>query len=114
MTAVNSNPTRISRRFAGLRETGELAIVAYITAGDPSLDATLKFVLALAEAGADVVELGVPFSDPLADGPTIQRASERALKSGATPHGVLELVRRIRRMSQVPLVLFSYFNPILQ
>jgi tryptophan synthase alpha chain len=106
--------TRITRRFAGLRETGELAIVAYVTAGDPSLDATLKFVLALAEAGADVVELGVPFSDPVADGPTIQRASERALKSGATPHGVLELVRRIRQMSQVPLVLFSYFNPILQ
>ena len=62
---------------------GELGIVAYITAGDPSLDATLEFVLALAEAGTDVIELGVPFSDPLADGPTIQRASERALKAGA-------------------------------
>ena len=86
----------------------------YITAGDPSLDATLKFVLALAGAGADVIELGVPFSDPLADGPTIQRASERALKSGTTLAGVLELVRRIRQNSQVPLVLFSYYNPILQ
>lgn len=88
--------------------------MAYITAGDPSLDATLKFVLALAESGADVIELGVPFSDPLADGPTIQRASERALKSGTSLAGVLSLVQRIRRSSQLPLVLFSYYNPILQ
>jgi len=114
MTPPPSNSTRISKRFAELRAEGELGIVAYITAGDPSLDATHKFVLALAEAGADVIELGVPFSDPLADGPTIQRASERALKSGTTLAGVLELVRRIRQSSQVPLVLFSYFNPILQ
>src|SRR6266513_667391 len=89
-------------------------MVAYITAGDPSVEATLKFVLALAEACADVIELGVPFSDPLADGPTIQRASERALKSGTTLSRVIDLVRRIRLSSQVPLVLFSYYNPILQ
>jgi tryptophan synthase alpha chain len=109
------NPqSRISRRFAELNSAGELGIVAYITAGDPSLDATYKFVLALAEAGADVIELGVPFSDPLADGPTIQRASERALKAGASLAGVLELVRRVRETCQVPLVLFSYYNPILQ
>ena len=114
MNAALHNPTRISKRFAELRATGELGIVAYITAGDPTLDATHKFVLALAEAGADVIELGVPFSDPLADGPTIQRASERALKSGTTLAGVLELVRRIRQSSEVPLVLFSYYNPILQ
>ena len=114
MTAVVSNSTRISKRFAELRASGELGIVAYITAGDPSLDATLKFVLALAEAGADVIELGVPFSDPVADGPTIQRASERALKAGATLAGVLELVRRVRQSSQVPLILFSYYNPFLQ
>jgi len=114
MTASLGNSTRISRRFAELREQGELGIVAYITAGDPSLDATLQFVLALAEAGADVIELGVPFSDPLADGPTIQRASERALKSGATLHGVIDLVGEIRKSSEVPLVLFSYYNPILQ
>jgi tryptophan synthase alpha chain len=106
--------TRIYERFRALRETGELGIVAYITAGDPSLDATLNFVLALAESGADVIELGVPFSDPLADGPTIQRASERALKSGTTLAGVISLVRRVRQSSQVPLVLFSYYNPILQ
>jgi len=114
MTVVTSNLTRISKRFAELRASAELGIVAYITAGDPSLDATLKYVLALAAAGADVIELGVPFSDPLADGPTIQRASERALKAGATLAGVLDLVRRIRQSSQVPLVLFSYYNPILQ
>jgi tryptophan synthase alpha chain len=111
-TAVNA--ARISKRFADLRASGELGIIAYITAGDPSLDATLKFVLALAEAGADVIELGVPFSDPLADGPTIQRASERALKSGTTLARVIELVRRIRQSSQVPLILFTYYNPILQ
>jgi len=114
MTSLSQNSTRISKRFAELRAAGELGIVAYITAGDPSLDATRDFVLALADAGADVIELGVPFSDPLADGPTIQRASERALKAGASLAGVLELVRRIRESSQVPLVLFTYFNPILQ
>jgi tryptophan synthase alpha chain len=117
MVSVMTSPgtqTRIGQRFAELRASGELGIVAYITAGDPTFDATLKFVLALAEAGADVIELGVPFSDPLADGPTIQRASERALKSGTTLAGVIDLVRRIRQSSPVPLVLFSYYNPILQ
>ena len=114
MTSAPQNSTRIFKRFAELRAAGELGIVAYITAGDPSLDATHKFVLALADAGADVIELGVPFSDPLADGPTIQRASERALKAGASLAGVLGLVRRIRETSQVPLVLFTYFNPVLQ
>jgi len=114
MPVTLSNSTRISKRFAELRASGELGIVAYITAGDPSFGATLKFVLALAAAGADVIELGVPFSDPLADGPTIQRASERALKAGASLAGVLSLVRSIRQSSEVPLVLFSYYNPILQ
>jgi tryptophan synthase alpha chain len=117
MTSIDKQ-TRINRRFAGLRASRELGIIAYITAGDPTLDATLKFVLALAEAGADAIELGVPFSDPLADGPTIQRASERALKSGTTLAGVIDLVRRIRQSSppasEVPLILFSYYNPILQ
>ena len=75
---------RISRKFRELAGKGELGLVAYITAGDPSLDATEKIVLAAAEAGADVIELGVPFSDPVADGPTIQRASERALRSGTS------------------------------
>jgi len=106
--------TRISRRFAELARAGELGLVAYITAGDPSLDATRQIVLAAADAGADVIELGVPFSDPLADGPTIQRASERSLRAGTTLAGVLDLVAAIRRESQVPLVLFSYYNPVLQ
>ena len=106
--------TRIARRFRELAAAREIGLVAYITAGDPSLDASVAIVRAAAEAGADVIELGVPFSDPVADGPTIQRASERALLNGATMSGVLELVRRIRKHSEVPLVLFSYFNPILQ
>ena len=114
MPLAPSNPTRISKRFAALRESGELGIVAYITAGDPTLSATHKFVLALAEAGADVIELGIPFSDPLADGPTIQRASERALKSHTTLAQVIDLVREIRKSSEVPIVLFSYYNPVLQ
>jgi tryptophan synthase alpha chain len=112
VTAAQSN--RIEKCFAALRAVGEMGIVAYITAGDPSLDATLEFVLALEQAGTDVIELGVPFSDPLADGPTIQRASERALKSGASLPKILELVSRIRKSSQIPLVLFSYYNQILQ
>ena len=95
--------TRIGKRFAELSRAGEMGLVAYITAGDPTLDATRQIVLAAAEAGADIIELGVPFSDPLADGPTIQRASERALRAGATLAGVLELVAAIRKESQVPL-----------
>jgi tryptophan synthase alpha chain len=114
MSIPAAQPTRIENCFATLRAAGEMGIVAYITAGDPSLDATFEFVLALEEAGTDVIELGVPFSDPLADGPTIQRASERALKSGASLPKILELVGRIRKSSQIPLVLFSYYNPILQ
>ena len=106
--------TRIGHRFEELRRAGDLGLVAYLTAGDPSLDATRRIVLAAAEAGADVIELGVPFSDPLADGPVIQRASERALKAGTTLSGVLDLVRDLRAHSQVPLVLFTYFNPVLQ
>jgi len=105
---------RISRRFAALAERSELGIVAYLTAGDPTLAASEEIVLAAAEAGADVIELGVPFSDPMADGPIIQRASERALRSGTTLAGVLLLARRVREKTNVPLVLFSYYNPILQ
>lgn len=106
--------TRITKRFDELRRTGELGLVAYITAGDPTLEASERIVLSLVEAGADVIELGVPFSDPVADGPVIQRASERALRSGTTLGGVLELVKRLREKTQVPLVLFSYYNPVLQ
>ena len=113
-TTTMMNETRIAQRFAALRRTGEMGLVAYITAGDPTLAATEKFVLALAEAGADVIELGVPFSDPVADGPVIQRASERALRGGTTLAGVLALVKSLRTKTEVPLVLFSYYNPVLQ
>src|SRR6202451_1686131 len=112
--AVEKRAGRIERSFRALADSGELGIVAYITAGDPSLEASAKIVLAAAEAGADIIELGVPFSDPVADGPVIQRASDRALRSGTTLAGVVELVRHLRTRTDVPLVLFSYFNPILQ
>lgn len=113
-TTTMTNQTRIAQRFAELRRTGQMGLVAYITAGDPTLAATEKFVLALAEAGADLIELGVPFSDPVADGPVIQRASERALRSGTTLASVLALVKSLRAKTEVPLVLFSYYNPVLQ
>jgi len=107
-------PRAIAARFNVLSRAGEMGLVAYVTAGDPTLDATEKIVLAAAAAGADVIELGVPFSDPLADGPVIQRASERALRGGTSLGSVVELVRKLRVKTAVPLVLFSYYNPILQ
>ncbi len=115
-TALPKTPatTRIARRFAELGRRGEMGLIGFLSAGDPSLAATESFVLALADAGADVIELGVPFSDPVADGPAIQRSSERALRAGATLAGVLDLVASIRRKSDMPLVLFSYYNPVLQ
>jgi tryptophan synthase alpha chain len=113
-TTTMMNQTRIAQKFAALRNTGEMGLVAFITAGDPTLAATEQFVLALAGAGADVIELGVPFSDPVADGPVIQRASERALRSGTSLSSVLSLVKSVRTKTQVPIVLFSYFNPVLQ
>lgn len=88
--------------------------MAYITCGDPDLDTSREVALAAIRAGADVIELGVPFSDPVADGPVIQRASERALKHGTTLGGVLEVARQIRSQSSAGLVIFSYFNPVLQ
>jgi len=105
---------RIARCFRELAERGELGLVAYLTAGDPTLEASEKIILAAVAAGADVIELGVPFSDPVADGPVIQRASERALQCGTTLAGVISLVKSLRAKTEVPLVLFSYFNPVLQ
>jgi tryptophan synthase alpha chain len=104
---------RIDERFAGLRARDEKALVAFVTAGDPDLSTTEALVLALAAAGADVIELGVPFSDPIAEGPTIQRASERALRSGTTLRKVLQLVKRLRPRVDVPLVLMGYANVFL-
>src|SRR6266849_4127971 len=113
-TTMMTNPSRIAQQFAALRKTGEMGLVAFLTAGDPSLDATEKFVLALAEAGADVIELGVPFSDPVADGPVIQRASERALKAGTTLAGVISLVKSLRAKSAAGLIVFTYLNPVMR
>ncbi|HXG30012.1 MAG TPA: tryptophan synthase subunit alpha [Thermodesulfobacteriota bacterium] len=104
---------RIENKFKELRKKGKAALVTYITAGDPSLDITPDIVLKLEESGADIIELGVPFSDPMADGPTIQLASERALRSGTTLSGVLEAVKEIRRHSDIPILIFGYYNPFL-
>ena len=103
---------RLDQCFSRLRAAEQAAFVAYICAGDPSLDATLELVLALEGAGGDVIELGLPFSDPLADGIVNQMAAQRALDAGTTTAGVLGLIRRIRERSQVPLVLFTYLNPV--
>ena len=106
--------TRIGRRFAELRAKNEPALVAYITAGDPSLDDTVRLVAALERGGADVIELGVPFSDPIADGPVIMRGAERAIANGATLRGVLDCAAKIREHSDVPILLFSYLNPLMK
>jgi tryptophan synthase alpha chain len=106
--------SRIAARLAQRKTEGKPAFVAFLTAGDPSLERTASAALELEAAGVDVLELGIPFSDPLADGPVIQRSSERALARGVTLARVLELVARIRERCELPLVLFSYLNPLLQ
>jgi tryptophan synthase alpha chain len=103
---------RISQTFTRLRADGRTGLVVYLTAGDPSLDRTADLLPALDRAGADLIEVGVPFSDPLADGPVIQRASERALAAGTTLAGVLQTVASVRASVRAPIVLFSYANPI--
>ncbi|MCI0403894.1 MAG: tryptophan synthase subunit alpha, partial [Acidobacteria bacterium] len=113
-TVAGGSHNGLRAAFARQRRGRRPALVAYVTAGDPNLRFTEKLVLRLAEAGADVIELGVPFSDPIADGPVIQRASERALRARTKLTDVLKLAARIRRRSAVPLVLFSYYNPVLQ
>lgn len=109
---MSAPANRIDAHFAKLRTSGKRAFVAYICAGDPTLDATIDIVLALEKAGVDIVELGVPFSDPLADGIVNQMAADRALKAGATTPKVLEMIRQLRTRSQIPLVLFTYLNPV--
>ncbi len=104
---------RIADAFENARKENRAALVIYLCAGDPDLNATVELVVAAADSGADVVELGVPFSDPTADGPAIQRAAERSLRRGTTLAKVLETVRVIRRRTEVPILLFGYYNPIL-
>lgn len=103
---------RIEERFALLAERGETALIPFITIGDPDMETSEALVLSMAEAGADMIELGVPFSDPIAEGPTIQRSSERSLAGGTSLHGILELVSRLRPKLDIPLILMGYANPI--
>jgi tryptophan synthase alpha chain len=107
--------TRISRLFERLRtEQHRPALIGYLTAGDPSPDKTAGLVIALQRGGVDLIELGVPFSDPIADGPVIQRAADRALCAGTNLVRVLEIAREIRAVSEIPLLLFTYMNPVLR
>ena len=106
--------SRISEKFNELRQRNRIALVSYITAGDPSLETTAEIAVKLEESGADIIELGVPFSDPMADGPVIQLASERALAGGATLAGVLDTVKKIREKSSIPIILFGYYNPFFK
>ena len=106
--------SRITDTFNQLKKENRKAFIPYIMAGDPTLMATKKFVIELESAGADIIELGVPFSDPLADGPTIQRAAERSLQHGTTLRKVIALAKEIRRHSEIPLILMTYYNPVFK
>lgn len=107
-----SQQNRIEQRFANLREEGKSAFVAYICAGDPTMEKSLEVMHALERAGTDIIELGIPFSDPMADGIVNQMAAHRALEAGGNLPGVLDLIRRFRETSEIPLVLFTYLNPV--
>jgi tryptophan synthase alpha chain len=116
-TSLSQTPlsqTRIGRLFERLRAEGRPALIAYITAGDPTPDLTPTLVAALERGGADLIELGVPFSDPIADGPVIQRGIDRALRAGTRVASVLDIAAEIRRHSEIPLLLFTYMNPVLR
>ena len=106
--------TRIGKLFETLRREKRCGMVAYLTAGDPTPEATPRLVAALERGGADLIELGVPFSDPIADGPIIQLAGDRAIKAGTTVAKVLEIAAKIRETSEIPLLLFTYLNPVLR
>src|SRR5579863_4391128 len=107
-------PTRIQKLFAHTRKENRSALIAYVTAGDPSPSATPEIVAALERGGVDLIELGVPFSDPIADGPVIQRSSDRSLKAGTKLATVLDMAAQIRKQSQIPILLFTYMNPVLR
>src|SRR5437867_13333531 len=106
--------TRIAGLFDHLKQQGRKGLIAFLTAGDPSPERTPALIEALVRGGADLIELGVPFSDPIADGPVIQRAGERALRAGTTLAVVLEIARQVRERSDVPLLLFTYLNPVMR
>ncbi|MHB8057600.1 MAG: tryptophan synthase subunit alpha [Desulfuromonadaceae bacterium] len=104
--------SRLATRFSALHKQRSKALVTFITAGDPDLSTTEEMIHLLEGAGADIIELGIPFSDPMADGPTIQLSSERALASGTTLHGILDVVRKVRARSAIPIILMGYLNPV--
>ena len=106
--------SRIAQTFDTLRQHNDKALITFLTAGDPDLATSEQVVHTLIEAGVDLIEIGFPFSDPMADGPTIQAASERSLAAGTTLAGVLELVARVRQHSNVPIVLMGYYNPVFR
>ncbi|MBN2515654.1 MAG: tryptophan synthase subunit alpha [Deltaproteobacteria bacterium] len=103
---------RIQKKFNDLKKRGDKALVAYLTAGDPSLEMTKELIMDLDEAGVDILEIGVPFSDPTADGPTIQAASQRSLQRGTTLSAILHMLETARKFTEIPIVLFGYYNPI--
>ncbi len=106
--------TRIQETFAQLKASSKKGFIPFITAGDPNLEGSREIVLKLAELGAAVIEIGIPFSDPMADGPTIQRSSDRALRNGTSLSGILKMIETVRQTTEVPVVLFSYLNPLLR
>tara|TARA_Y100000766_G_scaffold246177_1_gene226521 strand:+ start:414 stop:1253 length:840 start_codon:yes stop_codon:yes gene_type:complete len=111
--AKNETLSKIARKFIDLKNNNKLALMPFIMAGDPSIEITSEILLELQESGADLIELGIPYSDPLADGPIIQLAASRALKSGATPKKVLQLLDSLKDKLHIPIILFTYFNPLL-
>ncbi len=114
MPVVTETANRLDDVFARLRERNEAGLVAFVTAGDPfpSVDHSADLIVTLAESGADAIELGIPYSDPLADGPSVQASSQRALEAGVQPPFVLDVVKKVRTRSQVPIVLMTYYNPV--
>ena len=106
--------SRIAKAFERLKREKTRGLIAYLTAGDPEPNRTVEFILGLEKGGTDIIELGVPFSDPIADGPVIQRATERSLSAGTTLKIVIEMLRELRRKSDIPVVIFSYLNPVLR
>jgi len=110
----NRPQNRMDRCFQSLKENQKKALICFVTAGDPGLEETYRLVLSLEKVGVDIIELGVPFSDPIADGPVIQRSSDRALKRGTTLAEIIQLVKRLRQESEIPILLMGYYNPIVQ
>ncbi|MDP3804613.1 MAG: tryptophan synthase subunit alpha, partial [Candidatus Omnitrophota bacterium] len=111
---MSNGMNRIDKKFKELKRQKQKALIVYITAGDPNLAATEKLVIALEKSGADIIEFGIPFSDPLADGPTIQAASQRALKAGASLGKIFRTVSAIRKKVGISIVFMTYYNPVLR